>query len=116
MKRVIALVGPSGSGKSTAATFLHQVVGCDTLHARSALLYTISQQEWARRSRYGRLVSGVDPLVFSKIASFNGNTVVLDGYPRNAEQLRLLHIAGQEHGWMIELLYLEMSSLSGTIR
>jgi|SRR5579871_144713 len=116
MQRVIAFVGRSGSGKSTGAEFLHRVAGADVVHARSAIPASISAEEWARLSRGAKLVHGIETAVISRITNSRSKIVVLDGFPRTADQLKLLFDTAQEKGWALQLIYVEMPKLFGIVR
>jgi adenylate kinase family enzyme len=116
MLRVIALVGRSGSGKSTGAELLNRVAGAEIVHARSAIPATLGAAEWARLSRRAKLVTGVEAAVLSEVTNSRSKMVVLDGFPRSAEQLKLLLDTAHAKGWALQLVYFEMPKLSGIAR
>ncbi len=93
----IILLGPPGTGKGTIAQFLQKEHGFQQLSTGDLLRKeAASGSELGKKAepimKSGALVSNelVAEIVASNLARLRGQSIVLDGFPRNMEQAQLL--------------------------
>ncbi len=106
----IVLLGPPGTGKGTIAQFLQKNYGFQQLSTGDLL-----RREAAAGSELGKkvepimksgaLVSNelVAEIVASNLAKLKGQSIVLDGFPRNMEQAGLFEKIMKQHKVKIDM-------------
>ncbi|MCQ2820656.1 MAG: nucleoside monophosphate kinase [archaeon] len=93
--QILFIVGGPGCGKNTNCHRLVKQLGCEHLSTGDILRAIVAKQEnpkWeelAQTMQNGGLVSSEDLLYFVKeeLASRQGKLILLDGFPRNAENM-----------------------------
>jgi adenylate kinase len=120
MQKIIIMIGPPGSGKGTQAKKIAAKYGYAHLSTGDMLRALASQpelspdeREAAEKIKTGQLVSDdlIYRLVFDRIEDqvSVGGGVVLDGVPRNLEQVKRLQEFFEEKKFDSELVVLEIS-------
>lgn len=96
-KELLILIGPPGSGKGTQSSFLRERYGFDVIVMGDLLRDAVESKskdsdEIKRALNSGNLVAQriVVSLLRNSIEETQGNRVVLDGYPRDTGQFKIL--------------------------
>lgn len=91
--RLVLIFGPPGSGKSTQGQLLAKKMGWNWISTGQILKKFASEELWARLNN-GELATDdeVNPLADMAVKenTIGGQTLVIDGYPRNAAQAERL--------------------------
>lgn len=121
----IIILGPQGSGKTTQAKLLAQNLGVMSVSAG-----VVSRQIASENTAEGRLVKSYidkgeltpDDILFKRIGQIFSSPeaikgLVLDGFPRNKEQLAQIENHFQKHGGQIDkVIYINLSEDEGVKR
>ncbi len=97
MQKVIIMLGFPASGKGTQANILAKRLGYNYFGTGDLLRAEVEKgselgKTFAKLMDVGELVPDnlTDPLVKKKLGSLKGSGVILDGYPRNLNQVQVL--------------------------
>ncbi|MSU55172.1 MAG: hypothetical protein EXS46_01365 [Candidatus Taylorbacteria bacterium] len=113
-KTWISFLGMPGAGKSTQIERLTSVIGAPPAYHMGA--FAKKSDKNIEKGGKGSLIQGLDEDFLVTIAKDSSPRVVLDGFPRSLEQLRLLEMEAQKAGADMEFIFLDfVPSVEGEV-
>jgi hypothetical protein len=115
-KRVICLLGLPGAGKSTVAGLLERICAAKRFHLPKVVGHLLPAEVREFNRRHAILFSGLEEAFLAQVDEDPASVLVLDGFLRSRERLRILNGIAQERNWSIEVVYLRTPGLHGLTR
>ncbi|MDP3685737.1 MAG: hypothetical protein Q8R32_02805 [bacterium] len=113
MKTLLCILGLPGSGKSTLAKDLGSILGVPVFHLPDVVRHLLPAQTREVCRRYARPFPCT--AAFLKIVhDAQDSTIILDGFPRSAGELRHLFAGVRMRAWHVRMLVLRLPLVTGT--
>jgi len=104
-KTYISFLGMPGAGKSTQIGQLTSVIGAPPAYHMGA--FAKKDDRKIEQGAKGSLIQGLDEEFLETVAKDNSPRVVLDGFPRSIDQLRLLEERAGREGADVQYIFLD---------
>lgn len=111
MKRIIVVLGIAGSGKTTVGRYLSSILGAPLFHPMKVVGHMIPEEMREKYRRSARLIPALVHPFLEAIETEQGQTVIVDGFPRDLTALDATIRAAKSNSWQLEIINLKTSTV-----